>query len=489
MSLAQLKAKEVKEKQNLLPKLRTILANPIKTKCPTLEENEFKGFCSLLHDVIRQSEMDAQEFKKAKQIQLGLESCLRAINNCQTSCVFISLSIKPKHIISLIVRNALVKDETQPIYAQPGLEDFTQQLFGIRSLILVLPRHLRTISQELFEWVEKRKNSRKLPKIVENGVKECKKLPQVVKNEGKNRRTSPQDVKNEGNPKPKKLKITKADEEETFEKVEQMETSEPSSPQWSSDFISLDKSGSHDVTKKMKLETEEKDELESALLSMINIKDTQKDSSNLGESVKLNEIGIDKKHAEDSDDMDEDFLTYQPAIVHYIQPNPNKKKERKRKRDYAAKDCSIFEEHAAKRIRLTSLTKSIHFTSFVNKYKKTSTRDDIDTDSDEETETDFKDERDSKIVKAKVNSLRADLVLKAGLNVARKQLNENDEVDVIRGFSQSNPSHLIVSRIVILSTTEVDEGFRVNLRRYKSLLIENYSRENAYKSSETSTNQ
>lgn len=69
------------------------------------------------------------------------------------------------------------------------------------------------------------------------------------------------------------------------------------------------------------------------------------------------------------------------------------------------------------------------------------------------------------------------------------QLNENDEVDVIRGFSQSNPSHLIVSRIVILSTTEVDEGFRVNLRRYKSLLIENYSRENAYKSSETSTNQ
>lgn len=90
--------------------------------------------------------------------------------------------------------------------------------------------------------------------------------------------------------------------------------------------------------------------------------------------------------------------------------------------DNAAKDYSIFEEHAAKRIRLTSLTKSIHFTSFVNKYKKTSTRDDIDTDSDEETEMDFKDERDSKIVKAKVNSLRADLVLKAGLNVARKQV-------------------------------------------------------------------
>ncbi|XP_037896488.1 mitochondrial transcription rescue factor 1 [Glossina fuscipes] len=179
----------------------------------------------------------------------------------------------------------------------------------------------------------------------------------------------------------------------------------------------------------------------------------------------------------------------------------------------AAKDCSIFEENAAKHICLTSLTKNIHFTSFVNKYKKTSsTRDDMDTDSDEETESEFKNERDSKIIKAKVNSLRADLVLKAGLNVARNKiemlfyeskirvngkkllkksilLNENDEVDVIRGFSQSNPSHLIVSRIVILSATGLDEGCRVNLRRYKSLLIENYSKENAYKSSETSTNQ
>lgn len=276
--------------------------------------------------------MDAQEFKRAKHIQLGLESCLRAINNCQTSCVFISLSIKPKHIISLIARNALVKDETQPIYAQPDLEDFTQQLFGIRSLILVLPRHLQTISQELFEWVEKRKNSRKFPKIVKNEVKESKKLPQVVENEWKNRRKFPQLDKNEGSPKLKKKKIAKADDGETFEKVEQMEISELSTPQWSSDFISLDKSGSHDVTKKMELETEEKDELESALLSMINVKDTtQKDSNNLGDSVKLNEIGVDKKHAEDSD-MDEDFLTYQPAIVHYIQPNPNKKKERKRKR-------------------------------------------------------------------------------------------------------------------------------------------------------------
>uniref|UniRef100_A0A1B0AWM5 Uncharacterized protein n=1 Tax=Glossina palpalis gambiensis TaxID=67801 RepID=A0A1B0AWM5_9MUSC len=457
MSLTQLKAKEVKEKQNF----------------PTLEENEFKGFCSLLHDVIRQSGMDAQEFKRAKNIQLGLESSLRAINNCQTCCVFISLSIKPNHIIGLIARNALVKDETQPIYVQPDLEDFTQQLFGIRSLTLVLPRHLQTISQELFEWVEKRKKSKKLPKIVKNEVKE-RKRPQVVKNEGKNS---------------KKLKITKADEEETIEKVEQMETSGPSSLQWSSDFISLDKSGSHDMTKKMKLETEEKDELESALLSMINVKDTQKDPSSQAKSVNLNEIALGKEEAEDSD-IDEEFLKYQPAIVHYIQPNPNKKKDRKRRRGNAAKDCSIFEENAAKHICLPSLTKNIHFTSFVNKYKKTSsTRDDMDTDSDEETEREFKDERDSKIIKVKVNSLRADLILKAGLNVARKQLNENDEVDVIRGFSQSNPSHLIVSRIVILSATGLDEGCRVNLRRYKGLLIENYSRENAYKSSETSTNQ
>ena len=63
------------------------------------------------------------------------------------------------------------------------------------------------------------------------------------------------------------------------------------------------------------------------------------------------------------------------------------------------------------------------------------------------------------------------------------QLNVGDEIDVIRGFSQQNPSHLVISRVVILSAADREEGFSVNLRRYKSLLIENYSGANSFKSS------
>lgn len=66
------------------------------------------------------------------------------------------------------------------------------------------------------------------------------------------------------------------------------------------------------------------------------------------------------------------------------------------------------------------------------------------------------------------------------------QLNEGDEIDVIRGFSQQNPSHLVVSRVVILSASEREVGYSVNLRRYKSLLVENYSGANAFKSAAVS---
>ncbi|XP_073816024.1 mitochondrial transcription rescue factor 1 [Musca autumnalis] len=146
--------------------------------------------------------------------------------------------------------------------------------------------------------------------------------------------------------------------------------------------------------------------------------------------------------------------------------------------------------------RQFSLSKSQH------KYNKK----DVESDSEDEDEMEFKDERDSKVIKAKVNSLRADLILKAGLGMARNkvenifyesrirvngkklqkksvQLHDGDEIDVIRGFSQSNPSHLVISRVIILSVAEREEGLSVQLRRYKSLLIENYAGSNAFKSS------
>ena len=55
------------------------------------------------------------------------------------------------------------------------------------------------------------------------------------------------------------------------------------------------------------------------------------------------------------------------------------------------------------------------------------------------------------------------------------QLHVGDEVDVIRGLSPVNPEFLVVSRIEILSVKTGEENIAVNVRRFKSLVIENYS--------------
>lgn len=62
----------------------------------------------------------------------------------------------------------------------------------------------------------------------------------------------------------------------------------------------------------------------------------------------------------------------------------------------------------------------LHTSSIVSKYDKKSSSRREDIDSDDEADDDFKDDRDSKVVKTKVNSLRADLLLKSGLGMARK---------------------------------------------------------------------
>ncbi|XP_030559271.1 uncharacterized protein C6orf203 homolog [Drosophila novamexicana] len=169
--------------------------------------------------------------------------------------------------------------------------------------------------------------------------------------------------------------------------------------------------------------------------------------------------------------------------------------------------CNSLNPTAATSATIVGKQAQLHTSQIVHKYDKKSSRSRDDIDSDDEVDAEFKDERDSKVVKTKVNSLRADLLLKAGLGMARNkvelkfyeskirvngkkllkksvQLDVGDEIDVIRGFSQTNPSHLVISRVVILSAGEHDDGLSVHLRRYKSLLIDNYSNPNAYKSSE-----
>ncbi|KAK2580273.1 hypothetical protein KPH14_012520 [Odynerus spinipes] len=123
-----------------------------------------------------------------------------------------------------------------------------------------------------------------------------------------------------------------------------------------------------------------------------------------------------------------------------------------------------------------------------------------DLESDEEDEEFEVDESKSKstIITTKVNSLRVDVVAKAGLGVSRKKIEEafydsrirvngekvfklsaevkvDDEIDLIRGRSNENTNLLIVSRITVLSIEPISEGIRLKLSKDKSLLIEEYS--------------
>jgi len=70
-----------------------------------------------------------------------------------------------------------------------------------------------------------------------------------------------------------------------------------------------------------------------------------------------------------------------------------------------------------------------------------------------------------------------------GKKISKKsiQLNIGDEIDIIKCFNDVNPSHLLVSRVQILSAKESGENIAVTLRRYKGLVIQNYEGTSAYK--------
>uniref|UniRef100_A0A1Q3G409 Mitochondrial transcription rescue factor 1 C-terminal domain-containing protein n=1 Tax=Culex tarsalis TaxID=7177 RepID=A0A1Q3G409_CULTA len=123
--------------------------------------------------------------------------------------------------------------------------------------------------------------------------------------------------------------------------------------------------------------------------------------------------------------------------------------------------------------------------------------DDDDDDKDLDEFDELLTDKNAKVVKTSVGSLRADLIVKAGLGIARNkvetlfyeskirvngkkllkksaQLDVGDEVDVVKGPSPTNPDHLIVSRVEILAANPKSESIGVSLRRHKSLIIENY---------------
>ncbi|XP_049531703.1 mitochondrial transcription rescue factor 1 [Anopheles darlingi] len=132
--------------------------------------------------------------------------------------------------------------------------------------------------------------------------------------------------------------------------------------------------------------------------------------------------------------------------------------------------------------------------------KKPPIDDEEDAEDDENDSAAYEEligDKHSRLVKVTVNSLRADVLLKAGLGIARNkvealfyeskirvngkkllkkssQLEQEDEIDVIRGPSPNNPDYLIVCRVEILSVEPRTENLRVTLRRQNSLVIENY---------------
>lgn len=106
-------------------------------------------------------------------------------------------------------------------------------------------------------------------------------------------------------------------------------------------------------------------------------------------------------------------------------------------------------------------------------------------------------DKSAKIMRTSVNSMRMDLLLRAGLGIARnkievafyehkirlngkkvtkKSLNVKvgDEIDLIKGESVTNPEHLAIGRIEILSAVPKDEAISVTMKRFKSLVVEKY---------------
>lgn len=123
----------------------------------------------------------------------------------------------------------------------------------------------------------------------------------------------------------------------------------------------------------------------------------------------------------------------------------------------------------------------------------------------EETESETEDDRlkdvivdkNSKLMNLHVNSMRVDLLVKAGLGIARNKVEtlfyedkirlngqkvlkkseavqEGDEIDVIKEPNEKNPNLLTVARVEVLLVKPKDSGFNVTVRRCKSLLVDKY---------------
>ncbi|KAH8359805.1 hypothetical protein KR093_008917 [Drosophila rubida] len=312
MSLANIKQKELKGKKKVLPKLRTILANPYKQHSPVLPENEVAAFRKIVENAIRSSNYALKTFATKTNIHLGLESSLRAINGARFSCVFISLSIRPTHLLRLIATSAAVKLPTAPIYAQPKLEELTEELFGVRSLILVLPTDLDGISPDLSKWVSAHKK-----KSVLQSTKSF---------------AAPQKVPKK--PKPQTIAVSAVALEQ--------QVGEPVQPtkEWSGDYISCIDGGVLGVhVGDAQMEAQKLDIALSHMVMKAQPKNADKPVQNAATLQSVEKVKVEPMQVDETDEDEDEFLptsklsTYHPVTVHQIRPNPDKKPKKKRKKN------------------------------------------------------------------------------------------------------------------------------------------------------------
>ncbi|XP_023176580.2 uncharacterized protein LOC111603292 [Drosophila hydei] len=316
MSLAAIKQKEGKAKKNVLPKLRTILANPYKQHSPVLPDNEMLELQNILKTALNESEHTQKTFVTHHHIQLGLESSLRAINGRRFSCVFISLSLRPSHLVRLIATTAGVKAPTAPIYAQPKLEDLTHELFGVRALALVLPLDLNSISSKLAKWVDVRRKPL---------VQKCVKI------------FSPKTTKKR-KPIEQALKNTSVEPQATI-------TTATGEKEWRGDYISCGNDGSIRISQ---LDAQTEAEQLSIALSKLGKKTEHKTKIVSVKSTKQEEITalpsnesmeIDAtEEIEDDEFLPTELTNYQPLTQHQICSNPNKKPKKKRNKNKKPKN-------------------------------------------------------------------------------------------------------------------------------------------------------
>ncbi|XP_043652260.1 uncharacterized protein LOC122619405 [Drosophila teissieri] len=303
MSLASIKQKEVKGKKKVLPKLRNILANPYKQHSPLLSEEEVQQFRQILQNAIESSGGETKSFATRFGIHLGLESSLRAINSRRFSCLLISLSLRPAHLVRLMATSASVKVPTAPIYAQPKLEELTHEIFGVRALSLALPSDLKSISEDLEQWITARKRTPMPAKqIAPKTHKKPKRKPETIQ--------------------PSKEEETPAVPERKEEKKD-----------WGDDFISCFSDVPSVRLDRVDVQVETQ-KLGNALSNLAMKAKSKKPIVGVKHNPVKKEKSPSPKPMEVEPDEDDflpgDLQNYRPLTVHQVRPNPDKKPKKKR---------------------------------------------------------------------------------------------------------------------------------------------------------------